>query len=59
RPAATFRAVGAQPAPPAPHLGEHTEAIRRELGRSEAQIHALLASGAASGCSAPSAGRQP
>jgi crotonobetainyl-CoA:carnitine CoA-transferase CaiB-like acyl-CoA transferase len=32
-----------------PHLGEHTEAILRELGRSSEQIAAMLASGAAQG----------
>lgn len=38
----------------APELGEHTGDILRELGRSEAEIDALLASGAVAGAAAPS-----
>lgn len=37
-------AASEQPLPCAPHQGEHSRAILRELGRSEAQIDALLAS---------------
>ncbi|MFZ4480282.1 MAG: CaiB/BaiF CoA transferase family protein [Rhodoferax sp.] len=47
RPAAHFCAVTAGPPTDAPHLGEHTHAILRELGRTEAQIQALIACGAA------------
>ena len=48
RPAARFSAVGPGAAPAAaPHLGEHTCAILRELGRTDAQIETLLSNGAA------------
>lgn len=47
RPAARFPAVASGASPGAPHLGEHTQAVLRELGRSDAQIQALCGSGAA------------
>jgi crotonobetainyl-CoA:carnitine CoA-transferase CaiB-like acyl-CoA transferase len=37
-------AASEQPLPCAPHQGEHSRAVLRELGRNEAQIEALLAS---------------
>ncbi|MBB1603782.1 CaiB/BaiF CoA-transferase family protein [Variovorax sp. UMC13] len=46
RAAARFPAVPLGPAPTAPRPGEHSRAILRELGRNDAQIDALLASGA-------------
>ena len=45
--------LGASPG--APHLGEHTQAVLRELGRSDAQIQALCGSGAAPSGSGPAA----
>ncbi|MEZ5665651.1 MAG: CoA transferase [Burkholderiaceae bacterium] len=47
RGAARFSDAPAGPLPAAPHLGEHTADILRELGRSEAQIRDLLDAGAA------------
>lgn len=48
-PAGPIRFPGADDGPkgPAPLLGEHTRAVLRELGYSDAEIEALLASGAA------------
>ncbi|MEJ8845839.1 CoA transferase [Variovorax rhizosphaerae] len=46
RAAAKFSAVPAGAAADAPHLGEHTLAILRELGRTEEQITSLVACGA-------------
>ncbi len=44
--ASPFRIGEALPARPAPKLGEHTEALLKELGYGEAEIGALKASGA-------------
>jgi len=46
RAAARFSDMAPGPSPAAPHLGEHTLAVLRRLGRTEAQIDALRASGA-------------
>lgn len=47
RAAAIFPAVPDTGLGLAPHLGEHTKAVLKSLGRSDAQIEALLRSGAA------------
>ena len=47
RAAAVFSDGALQPSPVAARLGEHTRDVLRELGRSDAQIDALFASGAA------------
>jgi crotonobetainyl-CoA:carnitine CoA-transferase CaiB-like acyl-CoA transferase len=46
RAAAVFPAVTDTADPLAGHMGEHTRAILQELGRSQAQVDALYASGA-------------
>lgn len=48
-PGAPIRFPGADDGPkgPAPHMGEHTRAVLRELGYSETEIDAMYASGAA------------
>ena len=43
------------PSRPAPAFGEHTEEVLREAGYSAEEVAALLESGAAAGCRAPSA----
>jgi crotonobetainyl-CoA:carnitine CoA-transferase CaiB-like acyl-CoA transferase len=42
-----FPGVATGPAGPAPKLGEHTRAVLREAGYAEADVEALIASGAA------------
>jgi crotonobetainyl-CoA:carnitine CoA-transferase CaiB-like acyl-CoA transferase len=49
RAAARFCAVAPSNSADAPHLGEHTQTVLRELGRTPAQIEALLACAAAQG----------
>lgn len=46
RAAAVFKDTNAPPLRPAPHLGEHSEQVLRELGYDEARIGALKRSGA-------------
>ncbi|QXQ04777.1 CoA transferase [Sphingosinicellaceae bacterium] len=46
RPAARFGAGGDATLRPAPHMGEHSRAVLRELGRDDAAIDALIATGA-------------
>ena len=52
RPPARFGATGDAALRAAPHMGEHTRTVLRELGRDDAAIDALLASGAVVGAGA-------
>jgi crotonobetainyl-CoA:carnitine CoA-transferase CaiB-like acyl-CoA transferase len=59
RTAARFGAVAPADSAGAPHLGEHTQDVLRELGRSEAQIDALFGSGAVQGQRTPCPAAHP
>ena len=56
RPAARFETTPAGIGGPAPHIGEHTDAILRQLGYQDAEIAALKASGAAKAAVTPRSG---
>jgi len=63
RPLAALRSLSHSPAPrPAPHLGEHSEQVLRELGYDEARIAALNQAGvvtAAAGLDSTTAASSP